>query len=233
MANAIPSDFRGDGKRLDDIDLPRIGATIGVGEDPVHAMMDVEARGRGFDRYNRPQMLFEPHVFYRELGPGSDRERAVIEDLAYRRWGHRPYPRDSYDRLRAAMRINREAALRSASWGLGQVMGFNCEMVGFASAEAMVANLIDDEETHLELMIRFITAAGIDNEMRAWDALTRPTQAADCADFARAYNGEGYARHGYHRRLAERHNWWRAKPDTPFQLARVEIDWNAPLRAVA
>lgn len=229
----IPCDFRGDGKRLDDIDLPRIGATIGVGEDPVHAVMDVEARGNGFDSLNRPAMLFEPHVFDRELGPGAARDRARREGLAYRRWGEKRYPRESYTRLHAAMDINREAALRSCSWGLGQIMGFNCGLVGFDTAEDMVAFIVDDEETQLELMIRFIRASGIDDEMRKWDALTRPTLGADCADFARVYNGSGYARHGYHTRLAARHNWWRGKPDTPFQLARVEIDWNDPLRGFA
>jgi len=234
----IPPDFRGDGKRLDDLDLPRIGALIGVGEDPVHAVLDVEARGIGFDALKRPAMLFEPHVFHREMigahGEKSARlRRAVGEGLAYRRWGEKRYPRDSYPRLLAAMRIDRELALRSASWGLGQIMGFNHALVGFGSAEAMVAACIDDEEVHLELMIRFIKASRIDDEMRMWDALTRPTRPDDCRAFARVYNGRGYERNGYHTKLAARHNWWRGKPDTPFRLARAEIDWNDPLVMMA
>ena len=32
-----------------------------------------------------------------------------------------------YERLAAAMVLNRRAALRSASWGIGQVMGFHAE----------------------------------------------------------------------------------------------------------
>ena len=55
--------FRGKAKRLDDIDLPRIGARIGVGEDEMHAILDVEAAGSGFDAQDRIKMLFEPHVF--------------------------------------------------------------------------------------------------------------------------------------------------------------------------
>ncbi|SOR29789.1 conserved protein of unknown function [Methylorubrum extorquens] len=49
--------------RLSDYDLPRVGHTIGVGEDEIHAVMEVEASGGGFDRLKRPKMLFEPHVF--------------------------------------------------------------------------------------------------------------------------------------------------------------------------
>lgn len=59
--------FKGRAKRLDDIDLPRIGHRIGVGEDELHAFMDVETSGGGFDPQGRPKILFEPHVFYRNL----------------------------------------------------------------------------------------------------------------------------------------------------------------------
>ena len=53
------NDFKGAAKRIEDTDLPRIGATIGVGEDELHAFMDVEAAGSGFDSAGRPKMLFE------------------------------------------------------------------------------------------------------------------------------------------------------------------------------
>ncbi len=64
------------------IDLPRVGHQIGVGEDEIHAFMDVEASGSGFDDRGRPKMLFEPRVFYRNLR-GPKRDQAVKEGLAY------------------------------------------------------------------------------------------------------------------------------------------------------
>lgn len=69
--------FEGDAKRLADSDLPRIGSAIGVGEDILHAIMDVEAPKNGFDDQGRPRILFEPHIFYRGLGPGGKRDEAV------------------------------------------------------------------------------------------------------------------------------------------------------------
>jgi len=48
--------FKGAARRLDDIDLPRIGHLIGVGEDELHAVIDVEARGSGFDSLGRIAM---------------------------------------------------------------------------------------------------------------------------------------------------------------------------------
>lgn len=196
--------FRGAARRLDDVDIPRIAARIGCGEDHLHAVMEVETRGGGFDHHGRPRMLFEPHVFYRQLD-GADRARAEAAGLAYPKWGERPYPSDSYPRLRRAMEINEEAALRSASWGLGQVMGFNHRMVGYDSAADMVADFLDDEETHLEAMVEFIVAAGLDDDLRR----------EDWAGFARGYNGAGYAQHDYHGRLRRAFERWRAIPDTP------------------
>ena len=203
---AAPPRFKGDARKLDDIDLPRIGARIGVGEDEIHAVIDVETAGGGFDSEGRIRMLFEPHVFWRELGPGPERDRAAAMGLAYQEWGERAYPRDSYPRLHSAMDINEDAALRSCSWGLGQIMGFNCQLAGHQTARAMVEAFADDEEVHLEAMVAFIISAGLDDELRRHD----------WRGFARGYNGSGYAKHGYHTKLANRFAWWSRRADTPF-----------------
>src|SRR5688500_9783150 len=97
--------FQGSGVRIDDYDIPRIGAMIGVGEDEVHAVLDVESAGSGFDRAGRVKMLFEPHVFYRNL-PEAKRAGAVVQGLAYSAWRPGEYPPDSYPRLIRAMAID-------------------------------------------------------------------------------------------------------------------------------
>jgi hypothetical protein len=197
--------FLGKAKRLDDADIPRIAAGIGVGEDEIHAVLDVETSGSGFDHLNRPKMLFEPHIFYRQL-EGEERAEAVRLKLAYPRWGTARYPADSYPRLIHAMAISQPAALRSCSWGLGQIMGFNHELAGYPTALAMVLDFLDDEEKHLQAMVRFIKEAGLDDELRRHD----------WRGFASGYNGPGYAQHGYHTKLAQRFAWWQGKPDTPW-----------------
>jgi hypothetical protein len=197
--------FIGKAKRLDDTDLPLIGREIGVGEDEIHAVLDVEAAGTGFDSKGRPKMLFEPHVFWRELGPGPKRDRAAAEGLAYPRWKPGAYPKDSYPRLIKAMAIDEEAALRSASWGLGQIMGFNARAAGFPSAKAMVLAFMDDEEAHLRAMIRFIVTNKLDDELRRHD----------WAGFARGYNGPGFAKNGYDKKLAASFARWQKIKDTP------------------
>ena len=219
---ASPYPWHGTGERLDDLDLPRIGHRIGVSEDVMHAVLDVESRGRGFDREDRVTCLPEPHIFWRELGAGPLRERAAREGLAYPKWGTRKYPANPYPRLRAMYAIHPEAALRSTSWGLGQVMGFNHQLLGYPSARAMVLDFATNEDVQLEGMVAFIVNAGLDDELRAMD----------WAGFARGYNGPGYARHGYHTRLAQRFAWWARKPDTPWSphapADPAPLPWSPP-----
>jgi hypothetical protein len=212
--------FKGKAKRLDDIDLPLVGRIIGVGEDEVHAILDVESAGTGFDKQGRPKMLFEPHIFWKELGPGPKRDRAAAQGLAYPRWKPGAYPKDSYPRLLKAIAIDEEAALRSASWGLPQMMGFNGKLAGYPTARAMVAAFLDDEETHLSAMIRFIKATGLDDELRRHD----------WKGFARGYNGPGFAKNGYDRKLAQAFARWQKIKDTalPVEAARPEASRRVP-----
>lgn len=60
--------LKGTSVRLDDLALPKLGAKIGVGEDEIHAFLDVETPGHGFDASGRP-------CFYRNLA-GAARAQA-------------------------------------------------------------------------------------------------------------------------------------------------------------
>lgn len=204
FARVRAAGFVGRATPLADIDLPQIGHTIGVGEDEIHAVIDVEAAGSGFDASKRPKLLFEPHVFYRNL-TGADRAHAEQVGLAYKAWKSGGYPKDSYPRLMAAMAINETAALKAASWGLGQVLGENYVAAGYDSPQQMVLAFVEGGESeHLAAMIRFIKANHLDDELRAHN----------WAGFARGYNGASYAQHGYHTKLATAYARWAKIPDT-------------------
>lgn len=217
-------EFKGAAKRIEDLDIPRIAHRILVGEDEMHALMETETSGKGFDAQGRPKMLFEPHRFYANL-KGAERDAAVKAGLAYKDWKPGAYPRDSYPRLKKAIAINETAALSSASWGLGQVMGENFKMAGYASPQAMVLAMMEDEETHLDAMVNFIVSAGIDDEMRTLAGLTRKTTPEDCIPIVEVYNGKGFRKNDYHTKFAANHNKWRKientawTPDAPVVLS--------------
>ncbi len=207
------SSFKGRAKRLDAWDFGRISRSLGVGEDELRAVVEVETAGGGFDKQGRPKMLFEPHVFWRELGEAK-RRQAETQGLAYRRWGTRPYPADSYPRLDLAMKIDRPAALRSASWGMGQIMGFNCKLAGYPDAEAMAEAFLEDEEAHLAAMVAFILTEHLDDDLRRHD----------WSGFARGYNGPGYAANRYPQKLRAAYIKWTARPDATPPPATLEGD---------
>lgn len=194
-------DFKGNALRLDAVDIPRMAARINVPEDRVRAVDETESRGAGFDKQGRPKMLFEPHLFYRML-TGKERDAAVSAGLAYPKW-KKDYPSDSYPRMGLAMKINRAAALRAASWGRYQCLGDHFAMLGYDSPDAMVRAFMDDEEAHLEGFVTFIINSGVDDDLRAgrYDV------------FFRVYNGPAYAQNGYPETFKRHLAKWAKVPD--------------------
>jgi len=178
-------DFKGAATRLDAIDIPQMAARINVPEDRVRAVDETESRGSGFDKAGRPKMLFEPHLFYRMLS-GAQRDAAIAAGLAYPKW-RKGYPVESYTRMVGAMKINRDAALRAASWGRYQCLGDHYAMLGYDAPDQMVKAFMDDEEAHLEGFVTFIINSGVDDDLRAgrYDV------------FFRVYNGPAYVKNGY------------------------------------
>lgn len=219
--------FKGTAKRIEDIDLPRLGYKAGVGEDEMHMIIDVEAAGSGFDSKGRPKMLFEPHVFYRNL-PVAKRAGAVKAGLAYAKWRPGNYPADSYPRLEAALAIDETAALKAASWGMGQILGENFRMLNYDSPQEMVRAFMADEDKQLEGMVDFIISANIDDELQALSRLKRKTLPSDTAPFVRVYNGPGYKANRYDVKAANAHNFWRGIKDTPWNPEDVGPDTKPP-----
>lgn len=213
-------DFKGAAKRLDGVDIPVMADRINVPEDRVHALDETESRGEGFDKSGRPKMLFEPHLFYANLD-GAEREEAVKAELAYPKW-RKGYPVDSYPRLVRAMAINRDAALKSASWGRYQTLGEHHRILGYRTVDAMVDAFMDDEEAHLEAFVAFIIVNKVDDDLREgrYDV------------FFRAYNGPAYKENGYPAAYARNLKKWQGIADTPVEHSDQMVTDASTLKVV-
>lgn len=190
-------DFIGTGRRLAQGDVGDAARALGIETAVLLAFLEVEAAGRGFDNKNRPKMLFEPHVLYRNTKVPL-RDRLVSLGLAYKSWGTKPYPADSYPRLKQAIELAKEAGWRSGSYGLPQILGENHAAAGFASAAAMFAAMKQGEREQLLAMVALLKDWGMASMLRGKDF----TKSASWEPAARKYNGSGYAKHGYHTKLA-------------------------------
>lgn len=194
LPSLVERGFKGGGLARTPAGFAAAVALIGCEPAALGAVLAVEAAGSGFDKQGRPKLLFEPHLFHRALA-GAKRTAAVKQGLAYPKWGEKPYPKDSYPRLVAAVAIDEMAALSSASWGLGQLLGSNHGKAGYASPQLMVEDFMRGEDRQLLAMAKFIAASGLDDELRR----------RDFAGFARGYNGPGYARNHYDTKLVLAH----------------------------
>ena len=181
-------EFIGNPAPLEDADFERAAKALGCAVAAIRAVSDVESGG-GFLADGRPKILFERHVFSRQTGRRFD---AVHPDIANPAPGGYLGGPAEYARLARAIACDRAAALRSASWGAFQIMGFNHKAAGFDDVEAFVQAMVSGSGAQLDAFVRFIQSAGLD------DAIVR----RDWPGFARGYNGPDYASNHYAARLA-------------------------------
>lgn len=196
--------YKGAAKRLEPGDVARVANAIDVEPAAFAAVIKVESAGMGFDLNDRVLFLYEPHIAYR-LSEGSVRSALVAAGVAYRRQGTKPYPRKSSDRvkqLEACIELgSEELAADSASWGLGQIMGFNAKVVGYMTAVAMVRAFAADEENQIAAMAAFI----LNNQ-----SLHLSLKRHDWASFAAGWNGAAYRINNYDGKLAAAFAQYRA-----------------------
>lgn len=201
--------FYGSARALTASGLAAVADLLGVGPAEIWAVLAVESFGAGFLRDRRPRILFERHKFSARTGGRFDRRNPDISNPLS--GGYGPGDAWQYTRLTAAMLLDRDAALQSASWGIGQVMGEHYASVGYASVGDFIAAMVTSgEDAQLMAMARYVRDVG---------HCGRSLADHDWAAFARAYNGEAYARHSYHLRLASAYARFRIA--TPNVTARA------------
>jgi hypothetical protein len=206
-------DFKGKGLRLGDDYVAQAAGLLGCDAPAVWAVIDTETNGHGFDAEGRPKALFERHKFYHNL-PDDKRALAVRKGLAIPKWKPGAYPKTSdgvYEQIVAACAIDEDAALKSVSWGLGQIMGENHEGAGYDTVQAMVEAFKESEGNQLEGMTHLLMSMGLADEM----------QRHDWAAVARGWNGAGYAENHYDTKLAS--NYAKRGGEGKVPLHRVEL----------
>lgn len=203
--------YSSQGRPLSDEGIDRVCSTLGVSAAEIWALLTVETRGFGFLQDRRPQILFERHVFHRLTQGRHDSGHAHISNA---RAGGYVGGSAEYARLDDALSLDREAALQSASWGIGQVMGFNYTVAGFASIDDMVAAMAQDENAQLLAMANFIKG----------NNLAGALQRRNWASFARGYNGPEFRNNEYDTRLAAAHAKYKVMlPDLAFRTAQAAL----------
>ena len=191
-------------KKLTTQQIEAQAKALSISVPALRAVIEVECKGSGFNSDSTPVILFERHVFRKQLIANS---KAAIAGLAVRErpdlcnmtpGGYGLYSAQ-HGRLNvAASKYDRTSALESASWGIGQVMGYHWRQLGYASLQAFINAMYRDEASQLDAMCRYIKV----------NNLVKALQNKDWKAFARGYNGPVYAKNQYDVKLAAAYKKW-------------------------
>lgn len=184
---------------LTEDDYIEVARELDVDVAAIKAVVEIEAgkAHRGFWKPGKPLINFDLSV-YRQFARrnGLDLKRlrkrspVIFNRPDDRKYGSRQAAQQA--RLDAAMAADPKTATQGTFWGMFQIGGFNWRKCGAESIDNFIELMSRSERDQLELFAHFLQNTGLDKYLRShnWTA------------FARGYNGPGYARRGYHTRLA-------------------------------
>jgi hypothetical protein len=185
----------------------------------IWAIVEVETasvtQGFGFRLDRRPQMLFERHKF-REFTDGIyDKSTPEISGPP----GNYGTFNEQYKKLEKAIALcekdgsGLEPALKSASWGVGQVMGFNYKSANFESAENMVESMKRSEESQFLAMTNFLVSNNLEKYLleKNW------------TEFAKHYNGKGYWKNKYDIKLQEQYKRFSSGSQVNLEVRAAQV----------
>ncbi|HPF10758.1 MAG TPA: N-acetylmuramidase family protein [Flavobacteriaceae bacterium] len=190
-------------KFLSESDLKVFAQKFQVELAAVKAVNEIESSGKGFLLDGRPRILFEGHIFWKQLqSKGIDPQSLIstkTENVLYKTWTKKYYQggKQEYDRLEKAAGLDEDdrvhdAAYEAASYGSFQIMGFHWATLGYPNVDSFVSHMYTHEKAHLEAFGKFCQVTN----------LMKHLQNKDWEAFAKGYNGPGYKQNKYDAKLA-------------------------------
>lgn len=153
----------------------------------------------GFLDDDTPVILFERHLFHRLTGGKYDAvklsttkpEHSFLSMVTPGGYGPSSL---QHAKLAAAALLDRDAALKSCSWGLFQILGLNFERAGFQRLQRFINAMYRSVDDHLRAFVNFVQSD---------ESLADAIRTKNWPSFARQYNGPAYAKNKYDEKLAE------------------------------
>lgn len=193
--------------KLSDQAFRDAGLQLQVPAASVRAFTQVESPNGGFDANGVPYILFEGHWFH-QLTNGVYSKS--YPSISYRDWTRDHYAKGAnatirnggeHKRLQTAASLNREAALKSASWGGFQILGVNHKSAGFDTIQQFVNAMYAGADEQLAAYVQFIL-----RDKRKHPVTKKTLHEAlidrDWDSVAYLYNGSKYAENNYAGKLA-------------------------------
>jgi len=185
-------------KVLKEQQIKTAARNLGVPYATLKAVIEVECRSSGFFSTGEPAILFERHVFWQRLGKinwFTWRLRILAQHPRICNPYSGGYGRfsEQHKKMAIAVSYNRDVALESASYGIGQVMGYHWQALGYSSLQAFINDMYESECKQLTAMLRYIKVNNLVGKL----------QRLDWAGFAYGYNGPKYKKNNYDEKLKQ------------------------------
>lgn len=155
----------------------------------IRAVMETETGGEGFLDNGLPKILFERHHFYELTKPKNKKTPhpyTKFPDICHPNPGS--YGKDGvhqYVRLIQAVRLDKDAAIMSCSWGGFQVLAEYWKALGYKSVTDLVDDCMKSMDGHANLFRGFLK---MPEKKQAIAAL----KAKEWEKFTAYYNGGGW-----------------------------------------
>lgn len=178
-----------DAPAIGEADYAAAARLLGCEVAAVKAVAEVESRGGGYLRSGRPKILFERHWFHKFTSGRYSQQHPTVSGSTM---GGYDGGEKEWARMALAASLDRTAALKSASWGVFQIMGFNHAAAGYADVDSFARAMVASEGNHLAAFASFVKSSGLADEL----------QRRDWTGFAKVYNGVAYAKNAYDTKMA-------------------------------
>lgn len=190
----------GEARKLVASDFTNAASQLDCETAAVRAVAEVESGGRtGFDANKRPKILFEIHLFRGNTNARYDRSHPHLSAPYSSPRRRQSYRKDQWTVIREAFALDPTAAVKSASWGMFQVLGSNYKICGWTSVRQFAADMFVSEAQHMRAFLGFCRA----------NNLVRHLKSKNWAAFARGYNGPDYASNAYDTKMAAAYRRYR------------------------
>ncbi|MCU0909266.1 MAG: N-acetylmuramidase domain-containing protein [Rhodobacteraceae bacterium] len=159
--------WKGDARPMAATAFTSAAARIGCEVAVIHAIWEVESSGREFLDDGSLIRRFEPHHFPKAHWPAIGFNPRAGRALWRESLAVKPAAREAM--FLTAYRVDPVAALRAASWGGSQIMGFNYAPAGALTPRDMVQDMADSAEAQLRYTLQLMERWGLGPAMRAHD----------------------------------------------------------------
>jgi hypothetical protein len=180
-------------KKLSDYDYTVASKKLNCEIASIKAIVAVESSGNGFLANGKPILRFEAHKFSKYSGGKFNTSNPTIStpSMVVRK---SKGPEEEYGFYEQAKALDEASAMKSCSWGMFQIMGFNYALCGYSSVQPFVTDMHHSEGKQLLAFVGFVLSNG---------KLSNALKSKNWAQLAEGYNGKEYKKFNYDTRLAD------------------------------